>query len=405
MPGAELQLESKGGAPKVRPCRRHGRWVLPTLVLAAFAAAAQPARNGSFEHAALATVFDEEGATQAASAESWWRRLEEGAVLFGLADAGGQPLGRRAADSGSLDADSAAYRTTRRLLPEFFVDYETKRFVVLSDASPQWTRAQCELLERTYHQFHRYARRIGVEPRPLRHKLVCVLFEEHQDYQVFARANDGVTAEWISGYYSPKADRVVFYNIETNPAFAASASALQGSRGASGVAATRIAEDYAKASIATTVHEAIHQLAFHTRIQSPHVENPLWISEGLATSFETDRTGEAFGPDRAYAPRQQQFRKLLAEDKLIPLRELVTWTQMPDHEDDTITAVYHQSYALVTWMSRFRSDELRDYLVAMSNEQGGRPTPQRHLRIFEEAFGNVDRLERVWLRYERESKQ
>ncbi len=367
VPGDELQLESGGGAPAVRPGRRVRPWLLAALLGSGFAAAVPP------------------GAAQ-------------------LPEVFAQPLGRPAASSGSLDSDSVAYRTTRRLLPEWFVDYETKRFIVLSDASPQWTRAQCELLERTYHQFHRFTRRIDVEPKPLRHKLVCVLFEEHQDYQIFARAHDGVTAEWISGYYSPKADRVVFYNIETNPAFSAATSASSGSGRGSGVAANRIAEDYAKAAIATTVHEAIHQLAFHTRVQSPHVENPLWISEGLATSFETDRTGEAFGPERTYEPRRQQFRRLLDQDKLVPLRELVTWTHMPDDDDDTITAVYHESYALVTWMSRYRRDELRNYLNAMSSEPAGRPTPQRHLRIFEDAFGDVDRLERVWLRHEREAK-
>ena len=109
----------------------------------------------------------------------------------------------------------------------------------------------------------------------------------------------------------------------------------------------------------TTVHEAIHQLMFHTGVQTPHIEYPLWICEGLATAFETDDPDAAFGPDHEYAPRRDRFDLLLGADQLIELRQLVTYARMPDDSDETVQALYHQSYALVTWMSRFRRDELR----------------------------------------------
>ncbi|MHC4416756.1 MAG: DUF1570 domain-containing protein, partial [Planctomycetota bacterium] len=277
---------------------------------------------------------------------------------------------------------------------------ETRRFVVISDGRPAWSRQQAQLLERTYHQFHRYTRRLGIEPRPVRHKLVCVLFQEYDDYRHFARANDDVSADWISGYYSPKHDRIVFYNIETNPEYAWSPPA-DGPRSQRAVARSRLSEEYQAAATATTVHEAIHQLAFHTRLQSAQIQNPLWISEGLATAFETDRPGQSFGPDCEYAMRREQFDRLLADDALIPLRKLVTYTEMPNDQDDTIAAVYHESYALVTWLSRFRRTEIRAYIDSLRREPPGRPTPQRHLQIFERAFGDVDRLDRVWIRYER----
>jgi hypothetical protein len=299
-----------------------------------------------------------------------------------------------------LAAKSDAYRSARKALPDRFAEYETKRFIVLSDAKPSWTRNKAQLLEQTYHQFHRYARRLGLKPRPLKHKLVCVLFQEYDDYRQFARAHDSVTADWISGYYSPKHDRVVFYNIETNPQYATAATAADPRSGPGPAARSRLSEEYTAAAIATTVHEAIHQLTFHTRIQSAQIQNPLWISEGLATAFETDQPNRAFGPEHEYAMRREQFELLLAEDRMIPLRKLVTYTQMPDNREETVAAVYHQSYALVTWLSRFRSEELRQYLDDLRSEPPGRPTPERHLQIFEKAFGDVDRLERKWRRYE-----
>lgn len=298
-----------------------------------------------------------------------------------------------------LAVDSEAYRSARKALPRRFLDFETRRFVVLSDAGPRWTREQTALLELTHYQFKRFARRYGLRPRPLRHKLVCVLFEKQEDYQNFAKDHDGVTAGWISGYYSPKHDRIVFYNIDSESALARAPAPAEGLRQ---MARGRIAEERARASIATSIHEAVHQLAFHTRIQSAQIQNPLWISEGLATAFETDKPRQAFGPEYDYPIRLRQFRDLLEDDAtLIGLGELVRYTEMPDDRDETITAVYHQSYALFSWLCRFRKIQMRDYLGALKKERPGRPTGQRHLELFEAAFGDVHRLERKWLRYER----
>ncbi len=281
------------------------------------------------------------------------------------------------------------------LLPDSFIEYEATRWVVLSDANAQWTRQQAALLQRAHHQFLRYTRRLGLQPKPIRHKLVCVLFENRDEYRKFAQEYDGVTAEWISGYYSPKHDRVVFYNVSTIPL--RQVSSTQNRAGATPFPRD-LADDRATG---TTVHEAIHQLMFHTGVQTPHIEYPLWICEGLATAFETDDPGSAFGPDHEYAPRRERFELLLEADQLIELRKLVTYARIPDDSEETVQVLYHQSYALVTWMSRFRRDELRGYLLSMLAEVPGRPTPQRQLELFEQAFGDADQLERTWLRHER----
>jgi hypothetical protein len=222
-----------------------------------------------------------------------------------------------------------------------------------------------------------------------------VLFDRLEDYQDFARREDGVTAAWISGYYSPRSDRVVFYDIEANAYLDTLASWGQQTR-------ETLASHQARATIATTVHEAIHQLVFHTGVQSARIQNPLWISEGLATAFETDRPAETFGPDRDYGVRVRELQRLLEEGQLIPLRRLVQHTEMPDDSDETIAAVYHQSYALVTWMTRFRRQELSRYIQELREEPPGRPSGARHLEIFESVFGDADELERKWLRYERD---
>jgi len=332
-----------------------------------------------------------------------------------------------------LLAESEVFRKARNLLPPRFIKTETRRFVVLSDADPHWTRTQIERIERAHHQFMRLANRLGLKPLPLEYKLVCVLFARQDDYAEFARANDNVKDSWIAGYYSPRHDWIVFYDIRSHEGVQNANAKLERMReslaswtvrmqraeslGQSQTAGTmrtalehynqhlaverkKLDDFTSRAAIATTVHEAVHQLMFHTRIQLRTVEYPLWISEGMATSFETDSPNNAFGPDFDFAPRRTEFVRLLTEDKLIPLEQLITLTSMPNAEPDTISAVYHGSYALVTWMCRHRAVELRRYYERMQREPSGRSTPERHLQVFESIFGDVSKLERTWMRYE-----
>lgn len=334
-----------------------------------------------------------------------------------------------------LVVDSEAFLATHRLLPPRFLRYETKRFIVLSDASPSWTRIQTSRLERTHHQFMRFAKRLGLAPLPLKHKLVCVLFKDRDAYVDFARTQDKASASWIAGYYAPGADRVVFYNVEHSEGISEARQKLsdmqkeikllrrnisltqrQGSRRQSASLrenigryqkhfeheTSRIDRFASSLSAATTVHESIHQLFFHTGIQSPRVEYPLWISEGIATAFETGDIKVPFGPDRDYDQRREEFLRMLQKNELFNLAQLVSMVEITSGDEDVVRRVYHQSYALVTWLCRFRAEGMREYLNMMRLEHHGESTPQRHLQIFTNAFGDLTRLERAWIRHEQQ---
>ena len=340
----------------------------------------------------------------------------------------------RAAEQLSLPRESTAWEDARAQLPPRFIEYETRRFIVFSDADPTWTRRQSARLERTFHQFQRFAHRLELRPLPLRHKLVCVLFRRREDYRRFAAAHDDVATSWVAGYYAPAHDRVVFYHSQANPSVVQAHEKLDEMRAELEVLehearraqrqgrrewaetlrqheqkyrahveneSRRVETFVAQLGVATTVHETIHQLAFHTNVQSPRQQYPLWISEGLATSFETDATGGAFGPDHEYPPRREMFQEALRHGEFIDLAELVTWAGIPGQDDALVHVAYHECYALVTWMSRFRKRELRAFLELMLAEPIARPTPAAYRRHFEEAFGDVEALEAAWLRYER----
>ena len=49
-------------------------------------------------------------------------------------------------------------------------------------------------------------------------------------YRNFAARQDGVNSSWIAGYYSPQNDRIVFYNVQSNPSVEDARSRLEGMR-------------------------------------------------------------------------------------------------------------------------------------------------------------------------------
>jgi hypothetical protein len=279
----------------------------------------------------------------------------------------------------ALPWDSAPYRQTRDALHQRFVESRTEHFVVFSEAGRSATRDLTGRLERTCGEFDRSCGRLGARPLPLRHRLVCVLFRDREAFEDFALRHDGMRVAWSCGYYSLRNDRTVLIDAGGQPG----------------------EDEFApKRAAATAIHEVIHQLHYHSRVQTAHVQYPLWASEGLATAFETDDPARPFGPDRDYGPRRRRFDTLLEQGRLMPLRRLLVLERMPDERPETVFTVYGQSYGLVTWLARTRPRDLGRYLSLMLREPPGRPAARRHLELFEAAFGDIERIERAWLEQE-----
>jgi len=321
-------------------------------------------------------------------------------------------------------ADERAVAETLRLLGPGFTRHETRHFVVLSDTDLSWTRVRATLLERTRDQYFRVARQLAVPVVEHEHKLVCVLFDDPGRYAAFARAQDGLAAGWVAGYYATAANRVVFYNDENAPGLRRALERLEEyeaeaearrvrAREAEGADRAfarrllasaddlerRIDEERARLSdhagdvaIAKTVHEAVHLLAFNTGLQSPDRDYPFWLSEGLAASFETVTPNAAFGPAHPSATRDARLADRSAD--WMPLADLVARTSAPAEDADVAEAMYDQSYALFTYLYRYERDALGDYIRAFGDLAPGPVPARRQLELFERHFGDPRRLDR-----------
>jgi hypothetical protein len=305
---------------------------------------------------------------------------------------------------------------------------ETDHFVLLTDAPQENARAIAGLLEATQRSFQQNCQRLGVQPQPMRHKLVALLFREKGDYTIFARKQDGMDQAWAAGYYSPGADRLVLFdglsdekvqqalgqlqaeNLRIQKQAAAAGVQPMDSGGAASQVARaqreidsqrrKIASAASAGFLGTVSHEAAHQLFFHCDVQRRGMPYPLWLAEGIATAFEAESaTDRDLGFQSENPGRQKAFRDAMREDRLVPIAALVVAEGMPtDGDDASIRDFYAQAWAFTTWLARNRTREFAIYLDALRS--GAFALPTRRLEGFEAIFGPVDSLERSWLREE-----
>ncbi|MBL8746968.1 MAG: DUF1570 domain-containing protein [Phycisphaerae bacterium] len=338
-----------------------------------------------------------------------------------------------AAGPGSLPADDRSVAESMHALGPGAARTETDHFVVIGDADPAWSQSTGVLLETTYDRFARLMRHLSLPLATPTSKLQCILIKDHDRFVAFARAQDGIDAGWMGGYYATQTNRIVFYDSETSPEFIKARDRLtqlnaQADRARKQAGEARrekraqaeevyrtfaahardagerqrrlLADRAAQAGAAKTTHEAAHLLAFNCGLQLRSRQYPFWLSEGLATCFEAESADAArrglFGPDRDNPVRQREFAAALSEGTLIPLETLIEMI-VPDPDEDTARVMYAQAHSLYRWLHRYERQSLAGLYADIAREPAGHIAPRRHGELFRARFGSTAKLERRWL--------
>ena len=308
-----------------------------------------------------------------------------------------------------------------------FATYRSRAFLVRSAADAHWARSRVTLLERARDQYFRDLERLGVPVHPHAQRLVCVFFGEHGDYLNFARTHDNFDAGWTAGYYSMAHNAIIIHDDRTSPSLtrvmreiedherriadlnaraksaererqAAQAQLLRDAAADLEVHLNRerqrIEEQVLRFGVAKVLHEAIHLLAFNTGLQTRGAAYPLWVSEGLAASFEAHSTSGQFGFAFAYEPREQELDTLALQNQLPDLAGLLTLDDNSNLRADTARPIYAAAYGLFKELHRTERDRLAAYLAELADLPQGPQTAADHLARFERHFGDVGSLER-----------
>jgi hypothetical protein len=155
--------------------------------------------------------------------------------------------------------------------------------------------------------------------------------------------------------------------------------------------------------VATIVHEATHQIAFNTGLQTRFADIPLWLSEGLAVYFETPDLQSAKGwrgIGAVNASRLAKFREYRQTRPAGSLRTLIADDKRLRDARAALDA-YAEAWALNYYLLQTHPREYLAYLQTLSAKQPLMwDDPETRLREFQNAFGqDLDQLDADFLRH------
>jgi len=146
----------------------------------------------------------------------------------------------------------------------------------------------------------------------------------------------------------------------------------------------------------TIVHEAVHQTASNCGVHSRVFATPVWVAEGLATTFEADGINNYFAHpefnDRINWDRLKSLRRLYASGRADGrLGSLVTGDALFKSDPET---AYALSWALTFYLSQQQPKNYVAYLAAMQRDEAfSAASGGMRMKYFESAFGSPEKME------------
>jgi len=285
-----------------------------------------------------------------------------------------------------------------RELPSGFEVHSTHHYLICHNTSREYAAWCGALFERLYKAFVNYWSRKGLKLHEPEMPLIAVVFDSPQSYAQYSASELGEAADSIVGYYSLRTNRIAMYDL----AGVESLRAAGDRRGTAAHINRMLSRPEAEQLVATIIHEATHQIAFNSGLQTRFADIPLWVSEGLAAYFETPdlqsakgwRTIGAVNPTRLARFRQYMAHRpsgslasLIADDKRIR---------------DTRTALdaYAEAWALNYYLLH---NHTRKYMAYLQQLSAKKPLlwdePAARLQAFRDAFGDdLDQLDADFVR-------
>lgn len=141
------------------------------------------------------------------------------------------------------------------------------------------------VFEDLYESFSHYFALRGYQVKAPEFLMVAVIFPDQSQFFDYCK-KDGVRAgQGLLGYYHPHTNRTALFDQ------GAATAQEDSDQNETRLIYSRVSadgKDMAEALRDTMIHEATHQVAFNTGLHTRIGENPRWVVEGLATTFESD---------------------------------------------------------------------------------------------------------------------
>jgi hypothetical protein len=277
----------------------------------------------------------------------------------------------------------------RRILGELPPGFDllvTRHYCICFDTSRAYAQWCAALFERLHDAFANFWKQAGLEMSPPPRPLLVVIFADRQRYEAFAARDLGGAADRVVGYYNLMTNRVTTFDLTGSAGLARPAG-----QAAAGAGLEILGSPEASGMVATLVHEATHQMAFNGGLHQRLAPVPLWLSEGVATYFETpdlasDRGWKGIG--HVNTPRLERFLKSQLEGQRAGALEQIVLGDEPFRNPDEALDAYSRAWALTFFLIQTRKAAFIDYLRTIARKEPlADDSPEERLRDFTTAFG------------------
>jgi len=273
----------------------------------------------------------------------------------------------------------------RRILGELPPGFDllvTKHYCICFDTSRAYAQWCGSLFERLHDAFTNFWKQAGLEMTPPPRPLLVVIFADRQRYEAFAARDLGAAADRVVGYYNLMTNRVTTFDLTGSASLARPAG-----QAAARVGLEILARPEASGMVATLVHEATHQMAFNGGLHRRLAPVPLWLSEGIATYFETPDLGSDRGWKGIGNVNTARLERFLAGYRAGALEQIVLGDEPFRRPDEALDA-YSRAWALTFFLIQTRRAAFVDYLRTIARKEPlADDSEEERLAEFTAAFG------------------
>ena len=280
-------------------------------------------------------------------------------------------------------------------LPDGFSFITTRHYLICYNTSLGYARWSAALLERLFTGFHAFWSQAGLEVRQPEQPLVVIIFSNRNDYKRAAEKEVGNASHSIVGYYNQLTNRITTYDIT------GSDSNHPTTRQSLSTAGNSILRNpQASSLIATLVHEATHQLAFNAGLHVRLSPTPVWLSEGIATYFETPDLTNSRGWQSIGAINEARLELILKQFTPGLISRFIVEDE-PFHNPDEALLAYAHAWALVSFLATMRREDFCEYIAHFKKKAPLElDSPAKRLNEFKNAFhSEPDDLEPAIIQY------
>ena len=294
------------------------------------------------------------------------------------------------------------YAQFKEQLPAGFLVYKTKHYVLVYNTSDIYVKWVGELFERLYRRFYNYWKKRGLVLEEPRFPLVAVVFSDKTSYLAYAERDIGKTAQSMIGYYNMKTNRMSMYDLTGVDGLVPNGQRVR----SQAVINQILSRPQAERTVATIVHESVHQLAFNSGMQVRLADNPLWYSEGMAMFFESPDRGKQSGGWKTVGAVNYHNLRLFAQ--YLPRRPADSLTSLITDDSrlqqaETATQAYPESWALTYFLLKTKSKQYVAYTRELAKLPSlGESTPRERIDLFKKHFGDdLGKIDRDFIKYMR----